>query len=166
LPANTHEIDLLGELRGAHLLDGPALREPFYRDRWMRHVLALDMAYRSPESRARYRRLNGMALDLYAGWIQNLGSALPDSQLKSMQRLLSVVEWLYHALQEPDLGADALRAGLHAHVSLLPDGDQEPPVGELLAGEIGQDAEVCYLLCHRLGEEGVSTVMGWLGRER
>jgi hypothetical protein len=124
------------------------------------------MAYRSPESRARYRRLNGMALDLYAGWIQNLGSALPDSQLKSMQRLLSVVEWLYHALQEPDLGADALRAGLRAHVSLLPDGDQEPPVGELLAGEIGQDAEVCYLLCHRLGEEGVSTVMGWLGRER
>ena len=41
----TNAIALLGDLQRAHLLDGPGIREPFYRDRWMRRILALDMAH-------------------------------------------------------------------------------------------------------------------------
>jgi hypothetical protein len=160
------EVQLLGTLQRAHLLEGPTIQEPFYHDRTIRRVLALDMAYRSPEGHVRYRQLNRIARDLYAGWIHNLGKALPDSQLKSVQRILSVVEWLFHALQDPDVDDETLRVGLQAHVRVLPGGEQVTPTAELIAAEIARDAELCYLLRRRLGEggqtDGVSAVMGWL----
>jgi hypothetical protein len=93
-----NEIDLLGDMQRAHLLSGPDLREPFYRDHLMRRIWALDMAHRSVESRAQYHRLNKIAIALYRKWIHNLGHGLPDTVLKATQRLLSVVEWLFHAL--------------------------------------------------------------------
>jgi len=162
LPPQTNAIALLGDLQRAHLLDGPGIREPFYRDRWMRRILALDMAYRSPASRARYLRLNKVALHLYHNWIHNLGPALLDTHLKPAQRLLSVLEWLFHALQDEDLDAPTLCAELRRHVQALSVGSEQPPVADLIADEIRKDDEVCYLLRHRLGDDGVSDLCGWL----
>jgi hypothetical protein len=162
LPPQTNAIALLGDLQRAHLLDGPGIREPFYRDRWMRRILALDMAYRSPASRARYLCLNKVALHLYHNWIHNLGPALLDTPLKPAQRLLSVLEWLFHALQDEDLDAPTLCAELRRHVQALSVGSEQPPVADLIADEIRKDDEVCYLLRHRLGDDGVSDLCGWL----
>ena len=162
LPPETNEVDLLGDMQRAHLLEGPGIREPFYRDHLMRRIWALDMAHGSPESRAQYHRLNKIALDLYRNWIHNLGQGLPDAPLKAAQRLLSVVEWLFHALQDEDMDEDGLRTGLQEHVRVLPEGSQPPSVADLIADEIKQDAELCYLLRHRLGDDGVFTVCNWL----
>ncbi|MFL7808791.1 MAG: TIR domain-containing protein, partial [Anaerolineae bacterium] len=38
LPEGTNEIRLLGDLQRAHVLVGPSIAEPFYRDRFMRHI--------------------------------------------------------------------------------------------------------------------------------
>ena len=162
LPPETNEIDLLGDMQRAHLLDGPGIRQPFYRDRLMRRILALNMAYGSRETRSQYRRLNEIAIDLYGSWIHNLGQGLPDSPLKETQRLLSVVEWLFHALQDEEMDKDELYSGLEGHVRVLSGGSQLPFVADLIANEIRGDAEVRYLLCHRLGDDGVSTVCDWL----
>jgi hypothetical protein len=159
LPAETNEVDLLGDLSGAHLLDEPSITEPFYRDRTTRRVLALDMAHRSPESRSQYQRLNQVALALYADWIS--GQTLPDSYLKATQRLFSVVEWLFHALQDPGVGVETLRLGLQTHIAALSEG-QPASVEDLIAAEIRRDAEVCYLLRHCLGDDGVSIACSWL----
>lgn len=162
LPVDIHEIALLGDMQRVHLLDGPGIREPFYRDHLLRRIWALNMAYGSDEGQAQYRRLNKVALDLYAGWIRNLGQGLPDTHLKATQRLLSVVEWLFHALQDEDTSEGELRAGLREHVRVLSERGQTLSVAELIAGEIRDDIEVCYLLRHRLGGEGVSIVCSWL----
>ena len=162
LPPETDEIDLLGDMQRAHLLDGPGIREPFYRDRLMRRIWALDMAYRSREGQARYRQLNKVALDLYRNWIHNLGQGLPDTPLKATQRLLSVVEWLFHALQDEDLDKDALHSGLQEHIGALSKDGQLLSVADLIADEIRKDAEVCYSLRHRLGDDGIAVVCSWL----
>jgi hypothetical protein len=106
--------------------------------------------------------LNKIALDLYRNWIHNLGQGLPDTPLKATQRLLSVVEWLFHALQDEDMDEDGLRLGLQKHVRVLSEGSQPPSVADLIADEIKQDAELCYLLRHRFGDDGVSIVCNWL----
>jgi len=162
LPPGTNAIDLLGDMQRAHLLAGPGIREPFYRDSLMRRVLVLDMAHASRESRALYHRLNRIARDLYETWIHNLGRGLPDTPLKATQRLLSVVEWLFHALQDESVDDDGLRTGLQAHVGVLSEGSPSLSVADLIADEIAADAEMRYLLCHRLGDEGVSVACGWL----
>jgi len=162
LPPETNAIGLLGGLQRAHLLDGPGIREPFYRERLMRRILALDVAHRSPASHTRYVRLNRVALELYQNWIHNLGPALQETHLKATQRLLSVLEWLFHALQDEDVNEAMLRSELQRHVGVLSTGGQEPPVADLIADEIEQDVEVCYLLRHRLGDDGFSIACDWL----
>jgi hypothetical protein len=162
LPPETNEIDLLGDMRRARVLDNPGIREPFYRDHLMRRTWALDMAHRSQESQALYRRLNEIALDLYEIWIHNLGQDLPDTPLKATQQLLSVVEWLFHALQDEGLDENGLRSMLQQHVRVLSKGSQPRLVADLIADEIKQDAEVRYLLRHRLGDDGVSRICDWL----
>jgi hypothetical protein len=162
LPLETNEIDLLGDMQRARMLDGPGIREPFYRDHLMRRVWALDMAHRSRESKALYLRLNKVALDLYEIWIHNLGQDLPDTPLKATQQLLSVVEWLFHALQDEGMDENTLCSRLQQHVRVLSEGSQPLFVADLIANEIRQDAEIRYLLRHRLGDDGVASVCDWL----
>jgi len=162
LPAQIDEVILLGQLQRAHLLTGPGIKDPFYHDRVLRRVWALDMAHRSPESRAQHQRLNQCALELYAAWIQNLGQELPDTPLKATQRLLSVVEWLFHALQSQELDERALRSGLEGHVAVLSAGEQTLSVAELIVDEIRQDPEVPYLARQRLGAGGFDTLCSWM----
>jgi len=113
------------------------------------------------ESRAQYHRLNKIAIALYRNWIHNLGHGLPDTVLKATQRLLSVVEWLFHALQDEDADEDVLRAELKKHIRVLSEPSQPPSVADLIADEIKRDADVRYLL-RRLGDDPVSIVHGWL----
>ena len=120
------------------------------------------MAHASQESRALYHHLNRIARDLYETWIHNPGRGLPDTPLKATQRLVSVVEWLFHALQDESVDDDGLRTGLQAHVGVLSEGSSSLSVADLIADEIAADAELRYLLCHRLGDEGVSVACGWL----
>jgi len=133
-----------------------------YRDLWLRRIWALDLAHGSRENQAQYRRLNEIALGLYRSWIHNLGRGLPDTPLKATQRLLSVVEWLFHALQDENIDEDGLRSGLQEHIRVLSEGSQSLSVADLIADEIKKDAEVRYLLHHRLGDDGVSTACNWL----
>ncbi len=161
LPSDIDEVALLGQMQRAHLLEGPGIREPFYRDRLLRPIWALDMAHGSPARQAQYRRLNALALDLYAGWIHNLGQGLPDTPLKAMQRLLSVIEWLFHALQDKELGDAELGLELERHIGALSK-DDGPSLARLIMEEVQQDAEVHYLLRRRLGQDGLSTVRRWL----
>lgn len=162
LGPETNEIDLLGDMQTANLLEGPSIRTPFYHSRSTRSIWALDMAYGSPESAALYQRLNKVALGLYRGWIHNLGQGLPDTPLKATQRMLSVVEWLFHALQDSDIDEDGLRSELQAHIAVLSEDDQLSLIADLIADEIKKDTEVHYLLRRRLGQDGVSTVCSWL----
>ena len=162
MSANSDEIKLLGDLQKAHLLAKPSIQEPFYRSHLMRHILALDMAYSSRSGWAQHRRLNRIALDLYESWIHNLGAGLPDTPLKATQRLLSVVEWLYHALQDEAVDPDRIHTGLEKHMRTLSDGSTVLPLADLIVDEIVRDPEMCYLLRHGLGEDGVSTVCTWL----
>jgi hypothetical protein len=162
LPAETDEVALLGELQRARVLEEPRIDEPFYRDRLLRQVLALDMAHRSTESRTRFRDLNRVALELYAGWVQDGDRALPESHLKATQRLYAVVEWLYHALHEETVDEDALRAGLLSHVAALARGDDPRVVSALIADALDRDPEVRYLLCRQLGETGIDVAREWL----
>ncbi len=166
LPDDTDEITLLGGLQQSHLLLGPTIQEPFYRDHLMRRVLAMALAWGtdtgavpsaevSPDSRVtRYARLNALALDLYSGWIG--GRGLADSHLKSAQQLYSVVEWLFHALQDQAMGTDVLCQTLRAHIQTL--AGETGSVADLIADQIRQDAEICYLIRQRLGDAGVQTV--------
>ena len=163
LPPDTNVINLLGDMQRAQLLEGPSIQEPFYRDHVLRRVWALDMAHGSPANRVQYQRFNRLALEMYENWIQDLGRGLPDTPLKATQRLLSVVEWLFHALQDADVDEKQLRASLQAHVKALSAGDQPLSVANLIAEEIRRDAEVDYLLRRRLGEAGVATLCSWLG---
>jgi hypothetical protein len=163
LPPETNVINLLGDMQRAQLLEGPSIQEPFYRDHVLRRVWALDMAHGSPANRAQYQRFNRLALEMYENWIQDLGQGLPDTPLKATQRLLSIVEWLFHALQDPHVDEQQLRARLQAYVKVLSAGDQPLAVANLIADEIRRDAEVDYLLRHRLGEGGFATLCGWLG---
>jgi hypothetical protein len=159
---SVNEIDLLGDMQTANLLEGPSIRSPFYRNRPIRSIWAHDMAYGSVENSARYQRLNKIALGLYRSWIHNLGQGLPDTPLKAMQRMLSVVEWLFHALQDGDVQDEKLRSELQGHVVALSEEDQLPLIAGLIADEIENDAELGYLLRRRLGQDGVPTVCSWL----
>ena len=158
LSPDANEIKLLGDMQRAHLLNGPDIREPFYRDPLMRRILALNMAHESP---AQFYHLNEIALELYGGWIHNLGESLPDTPLKATQRLLSIVEWLFHALQGERVDQDALCSGLRGHIGAL-GANPSLSVADLIADEIRRDTEVCYLLRHRLGDDGVSVACGWM----
>lgn len=160
LPEGTSEIRLLGDLQRAHVLVGPSIAEPFYRDRFMRRVFVLDLAHRSTASQARYQRLNEVALELYAGWIRDVEPRLPASHLRSVQRLFAAVEWLYHALQDGDRPVKGIRAEFRALVAVL-SGDGQSAAA-LIAAEIERDDELRYLLRCRLGEEGVDAVCRWL----
>ncbi len=162
LPANTDEIKLLGDLQKAHLLSKPSIQEPFYRGHLTRHILALDMAYSSQESRAQYRRLNQIALELYERWIHNLGPGLPDTPLRATQRLLSVAEWLFHALQDQAMNERRIRLGLQKHLQALTESSDMLPVADLIVDEVVTDSEMCYLLRQRMGDDGVATVSAWL----
>jgi len=160
LPKATNEIRLLGDLQRAHVLVGPSIAEPFYRDRFMRRVFVLDLAHRSRASRARCRRLNAVALELYAGWIRDVEPRLQETHLRSAQRLFAAVEWLYHALQEKRRPVQEIRAEFQALVAVLAQDDQG--AAPLIAAEIRRDAEVRYLLRCRIGEEGVDVACRWL----
>ncbi len=162
LPPEMDEITLLGDIQKARILNGPGIREPFYRNWLIRRVWALNMAYGSQERQAQYRRLNEIALDLYKNWIHNLGQGLPDTPLKETQRLLSVVEWLFHALERDEIDENELRAELQGHVRVLSEANQLFLIADLIAAEITQDTELCYLLRQRWGDDGVSIVCGWL----
>jgi hypothetical protein len=139
-------------------LEGPSIQEPFYRDRLTRRVLALNMRYASAESQMQHQRLNEIALDLYRGWIHSVGTDL----FKSAQRLFSIVEWLFHALQDERIDEHTLRAELLAHVQKLSGGGQPFSIRELVLKEIERDIEVRYLLRRRLGIQDISTIDGWL----
>jgi hypothetical protein len=162
LPSEINAITLLGELQRAHLLTGPGIKDPFYRDPVLRRVWALDMAHRSSESRAQHQRLNQRALELYAAWIQNLGQELPETPLKAAQRLLSAVEWLFHALQVTALDQDWLRAGLKGHIEILSTSEETISVAELIVDEIRRDEELCYLARQHLGAGGFDTLCSWM----
>ncbi len=153
LPPETGAVDLLRDLIDAQLLKAQSVREPFYRDHLIRRVLSLDAAYRSAESRAHYMRLNALALDLYAGWIHE---GLQDPYLGPTQRLLSVVEWLFHALQADDTSEQDVRTALRGHLEDLTETSDLNTVRTLIMKEIKEDVELCYLLDHCLGEQGVS----------
>ncbi|MCP4542531.1 MAG: ATP-binding protein [Chloroflexi bacterium] len=159
LPPGTDEINLLGDMQKARILNGPGIREPFYRNWPIRQIWALNMAC---ESREQYQHLNQIALDLYKSWIHNLGQGLSDTPLKATQRLLSVVEWLFHALQKDEVDENDLRAELQGHVQVLSEGNQRSLVADLIADEITQDTKVCHLLRQRLGKDGVSIACDWL----
>jgi hypothetical protein len=163
LPEGTNEIRLLGDLQRAHVLVGPSIAEPFYRDRFMRRIFVLDLAHRSEESQARFRWLNAVALELYAGWIRDVEPRLTEPYLKSTQRLFAAVEWLYHALQDGGQPVEEIRAGLTALVAVLSQDGQS--AATLIAVEIRRDAEVGYLLRCRLGEQGVDVACRWLQQE-
>jgi len=75
---------------------------------------------------------------------------------------LSVLEWLFHALQDEDLDAPTLCTELRGHVRALSAGSEQPPVADLIVDEVRKDDEVCYLLRHRLADDGVSDLCGWL----
>jgi hypothetical protein len=147
-------------LQRAHVLVGPSIAEPFYRDRFMRRILSLDLAYRSAESQALFRRLNAMALELYAGWIRDVEPRLTEPHLRSAQRLFAALEWLYHALQDPSLPVNEIRAEFQSLVALL--SSEGPGVAPLIAAELQGDAEIGYLLRCRLGEGGADLARGWL----
>jgi hypothetical protein len=87
---------------------------------------------------------------------------LPETHLKATQQLLSVVEWLFHALQDANMDEDSLRTALQEHINALSEGGQRSSVADLIADEIERDTELRYLIRHRLGDDGVSTVRGWL----
>lgn len=161
MPPNTDEVMLLGELQRHHLLSKPCIREPFYRDHLMRRILALDMAH-SSKDRALYRRLNRIAVELYESWIHNLGQGLPDTPLKATQRLLSVAEWLFHALQDEAIDEQRLEDEFQNHAQAVSVESASLPVTDLIMHEIAQDPETCYLLRHRLGDDGISKAYSWL----
>lgn len=163
LPEGTNEIGLLGELQRAHVLVGPSIAEPFYRDRFMRRVFVLDLAHRTKTSKARFRRLNVVALELYAGWIRDDEPRLAETHLKSAQRLFAAVEWLYHALHDSRQPVEKIRAEFQALVAVLSQNGQD--AAQLIADEIRRDAEVGYLLRRRLGEEGMDVACRWLQKE-
>jgi hypothetical protein len=160
LPEGTNEIRLLGDLQRAHVLVGPSIAEPFYRDRFMRRIFVLDLAHRSRRSKARFRRLNAVALDLYAGWIRDAEPRLAETHLKSAQRLFAAVEWLYHALQDSRRPVENIQAEFQALVAVLSQDGQS--AAQLIAVELRRDAQVGYLLRRRLGEEGVDVACRWL----
>ncbi|MBN1580121.1 MAG: ATP-binding protein [Anaerolineae bacterium] len=162
LPANINEIEFLSRIQKTSVLVGPTIQEPFYRDMLMRRVLAIHMAYGTKASADRYQRLNGVALELYDNWILNLGKALPDSFLKSTQRLLSVVEWLFHALQNPSQDEGMLYDGLTKYAQALSSGTLPLSVADLIIDQIRQDVEVRYLLSHQMGDGAIDTVYKWL----
>jgi hypothetical protein len=161
LPPETDAVDLLRDLIDAQLLKAQSVREPFYRDHLIRRVLSLDAAYRSAESRAHYMRLNALALDLYAGWIHE---GLQDPYLGPTQRLLSVVEWLFHALQAAlqadDMSEQDVRTALRGHLEDLTETSDLSTVRTLIMKEIREDVELCYLLDHCLGEQGDAILEG------
>jgi hypothetical protein len=164
LPETTDAIALLGQLHAAHLLDKPRIQEPFYRDHVMQRILALRLAYESATSSARYQQLNRFALDLYAGWIQ---AGLQDPYQGPTQRLFSVIEWLFHALHVPDVDVVWIRQTLSDYRCILCGDDAVACAAtDLIVTEIEKDVEVCYLLRHALGEDGVSTVCAWLQSTR
>jgi len=155
LPPNSQAIALLGDLVKAQLLISPNLREPFFRAHLARHVLALNMAYRSEASQAQYCQLNQVACDLYARWIRQ---GLPDPHFGPAQRLLSVVEWLYHALLNVPFDLKTLQAQLLKHLHILCTSPESIYVIDLIIDEIRQDAEIVYLLTQCLGENGINII--------
>jgi len=158
LPPDLDEIQLLGDLQQTNLFGAPRPQTPFYRDQQMRRVLALDLAHRSEDDRALYRELNQLALDLYAAWLHRL----PDLKL----RRLSFIEWLYHALQAPALSDADLRTALQRYLCSLEDacaGDPaNPPVTAWIAEQLQDDPEIVYLVQHRWGADGLTTLCSWL----
>ena len=157
LPTTSKAIDVLGELVKAQLLQPPHLREPFFKAHRARRVLALEMAYRDAESQTHYHQINQLACDLYARWIRQ---GLPDPYLGPSQRLLSVVEWLYHALLTPPLDPARLHAELLAYLHILCSSPDSMYVIDLIVNEIRQDTEITYLLHQHLGENGVDEICG------
>ncbi len=157
LPPGTDAMDLLRDLIDAQLLKAQSVREPFYRDHLIRRVLSLDAAHRSTESHARHAQLNALARDLYACWIRE---GLQDPHLGPTQRLLSVVEWLFHALQTEDISEQHLRATLQEHLEALTEASDMRTVRALIMKEIKEDAELCYLLDHRLGGDAAAILDG------
>lgn len=164
LPQGTNELRLLGDLQRAHVLSGPSIAEPFYRDRFMRRIFVLDLAYRSAASKAYFERLNAAALALYAGWIRDVEPRLTEPHLRSAQRLFAAIEWLYHALQDRRRPVEGIQAEFRALVAVLSQGG--PGVAPLIAAELRQDAEIGYLLRCRLGEGGVDLACGWLETDK
>ena len=157
------EVELLGKMQRAQLLAGPTIQRPFYHDHLMRRVLMLDVAHVSPRTQAQYRRLNKIALDLYASWIHNPGEqGLPDTPLKATQRLWSVVEWLFHALQDENINEDNVRSGLQEHIDILSEDNQSPFIADLIADAIRSDNEICYLLRQRLHSDSVDVIDDWM----
>jgi hypothetical protein len=159
LPAEIDAVILLSNLLDTHLLERPTIQEPFYRDCLMRRIFALSMAYGSAESRALYAHLNAIALALYATWIEQ---GLRDPYRGPIQRLLSVIEWLYHALHDARMDRDTLRVKLQLHVRTLCDNPESGYIVDMLSDAIRKDSEVGYLARYRLGANGVEVVCEWL----
>ncbi|MBN1876740.1 MAG: NACHT domain-containing protein [Anaerolineae bacterium] len=161
LPAATHEIELLGRMQATRLLEGPSIREPFYRNPFMRKVLVMAMAGRSAEAEAEFARLNRMSQDVYAGWVRNLGQG-SSGYFKELQRVLSVVEWLFHALLDTELADAALRAQFRDFLELLTVPGQLPTVTDLILEEIRKDPEILYLLRQRARVMEDEAALRWL----
>ena len=87
---------------------------------------------------------------------------MPDSPLKATQRLWSVVEWLFHALQDEGIDEEKLRSGLQEHIDVLSEDNQSPLIADLIADAIRSDSEICYLLRQRLHGDGVDVICNWM----
>jgi len=159
LTSETDEVTLLSALLDAHLLEKPTIQEPFYRDHVMRRIMALDMSHGQDAFRTKCLQLNRLALDLYEGWIQQ---GLQDSYRGPIQRLLSVIEWLFHALQDETIDSALLRTKTQTHIQIVCENPGTDDIVDLLVDEIKKDAEIRYLLRHRLGENGVDMMCDWL----
>ena len=158
LPPDLDEVQLLGDLQQTNLFGAPSPQTPYYRDQQMRRILALDLAHRSEDDRAIYQELNQLALDLYAAWLHHL----PDSKL----RRLSFIEWLYHALQAPALSDADLRGASQQYLRSLEHSagrDQDDPPGVAwIEDQLQADPEIVYLVQHRWGADGLTTLCSWL----
>ena len=158
LPPHLDEIQLLGDLQQTNLFGAPSPQMPYYRDQQMRRILALDLAHRSEDDRAIYQELNQLALNLYVAWLHQL----PDPKL----RRLSFIEWLYHALQAPALSEADLRGASQQHLRSLEQAigrdHNDPPVAAWIEEQLQADPEIVYLVQHRWGAGGLTTLCSWL----
>ncbi len=87
---------------------------------------------------------------------------MPGTPLEASQRLWSVGEWLFHALQDENIDEDNVRSGLQEHIDILSEDNQSPFIADLIADAVRSDNEICYLLRQRLHGDGVDVICNWM----
>jgi hypothetical protein len=169
-PFDTNPGEVLGFMQQHCLLDGPAIENPFYHDHLTRRILALDLAFGSAENSQTFFNLNRIAINLYSNWIQTLSQTLTNSPLAPIQQLRSMVEWIYHAIQDLTLDDKGFFECLQKllHHFRQPDNptnglETETFYFNIFKETIEADFELVYLIHHRLGVNGVDAILTCLG---